>query len=243
MWGTQIISVRNLIRFLGGSLGCIAKGDFEVDKEKPICTRDWGARIIMLAMAHTHALRAQLRPFCKFDASITALHDRDRFLTEEERESICRSRNPANAILELAGTIVGAEYKNSSIDSHVMVQLSQLLDRLCAIQTGCERIHNTSMPVAYSLLVHRTAFLYVILAPFAMVQVMGWWTPVFTAVIAYTFFGLDELARQLQEPFRDEPHCLALSAMCRTIEIDVSEALGMEVPHYMKARPGSKLLM
>lgn len=93
------------------------------------------------------------------------------------------------------------------------------------------------------MLVHRTAFLYVVLGPFAMVSFMGWWTPLFAAVIAYTFFGLDELARQIQEPFRDEPHCLALTAMCRTIEVDVCEALGMVVPPYMKAQPKTALLM
>ena len=64
----------------------------------------------------------------------------------------------------------------------------------------------------------------------AMVESMGWYTPVFASSIAYTFFGLDELARQLQEPFLvNEPNALALSAMCRVMEMDVCEALQLPV--------------
>ena len=63
----------------------------------------------------------------------------------------------------------------------------------------------------------------------------------FTAIVAYTFFGLDQLAKEIQEPFSDRPMCLALSAMCRTIEIDTMEALGLAVPMPLKPR-GTRLM-
>lgn len=194
-------------------------------------------------MAQTHALRAQLRPYCQQDGDNQAVRDRDRFLTLAERTSVANARNAANTLLQIAGTAIGGAYSSGTIDSIAVVQCGQLVDSFCAIQTACERIHNTSLPIAYSLLVHRTAFLYTVLAPFAMVSIMGWWTILFTAVIAYTFFGLDELARQIQEPFSDEPQCLALSAMCRTVEVDVCECLGGPVPPYLKAHAGTAVLM
>jgi putative membrane protein len=117
-----------------------------------------------------------------------------------------------------------------------MIHVQNILNSMCEIQTACERIQNTSLPLAYSLLVHRTSVMYVLLVPFAIAPNIGWWTPLFTAIVAYTFFGLDELAKQIQEPFRDNPMCLALSAMCRTIEIDALEALGEETPGYLKPR-------
>lgn len=49
-----------------------------------------------------------------------------------------------------------------------------------------------------------------------------------TVVTADTFFGLDELARQLERPFDDEPQCLPLRALCRVIEISAQEALGQQ---------------
>jgi putative membrane protein len=231
LWGAQIIAVRNLHRFLRAA--CSGVHDAQQQQQTTVDDgggeNDWRTRIMLLFIAQTHALRAQLRPCCRADGTRTAVMDRDSYLSEEEYSIISKSRNPANAILLYIGDIIASRAK-PELDSFTLVQLTRHIDEICAIQAGCERIHNTSLPLAYSLLVHRTTFLYVILAPFAMAQSMHWWTPLFSAILAYTFFGLDELARQIQEPFRDEPNALALSAMCRVVEIDVLEGLGRQPP-------------
>ena len=203
----------------------------------------WRHDLVRLAVAQTHALRAQLRPNCKFDGKTTALDDRNRFLTTRELETVVKpSRNPTNAILLHAGKILGNAYRQqASIDSYILIYLSDQLNSLSDIQTSCEKILNTPMPLAYSLLIQRTTVLYTFFLPFAIAEEMGWWTPFFTAIVAYTFFGLDELARQIQEPFGDEPMCLALSAMSRTIEIDALEALGHASPSPIQRQ--GKILM
>lgn len=215
------------------------------DGSKDICKRNdprlnkyssWQAHIICLSVAHSHAFRYQMRPSCKSDGSTTALHDRNRFLNPEEQRYLLQCKNNANTILLLASKILGKAHKEGKIDTYSMIHVQNILNSMCEIQTACERIQNTSLPLAYSLLVHRTSVLYVLLVPFAIAPNIGWWTPLFTAIVAYTFFGLDELAKQIQEPFRDNPMCLALSAMCRTIEIDALEALGEETPSYLKPR-------
>mmetsp|Transcript_124 Transcript_124/g.198 ORF Transcript_124/g.198 Transcript_124/m.198 type:complete len:277 (+) Transcript_124:597-1427(+) len=196
----------------------------------------WQAHIVCLSVAHSHAFRYQMRPSCKSDGSTTALQDRDRFLNPEEQKYLLKCKNNANSILLMASKILGKAHKEGKIDTYSMIHVQNILNSMCEIQTACERIHNTSLPLAYSLLVHRTSVLYVLLVPFAIAPNIGWWTPLFTAIVAYTFFGLDELAKQIQEPFRDNPMCLALSAMCRTIEIDALEAMGEETPSYLKSR-------
>jgi ion channel-forming bestrophin family protein len=281
LWGTQLIAVRNIIRFLLGTC-CRSKDECEEDEEgddkyiqsvnnndysmndiegaatgeddddnnneeitpssspPPCCIAprladdDWRVRIVMLSMAQTHALRGQLRRTCKSDA-VSAHEDRDRFLTEAKCIALAKSHNPASAILLRASRILGQQ---SGLSEYSLMHASTLIDRLCEIQAGCERIHNTGLPFAYSLLVHRTSFLYVFLAPFALASSLKWWTPVFSGILAYTFFGLDELARHIQEPFRDEQQCLALSAMCRTIERDVCEALHRPIPPPLHAVNG-----
>jgi putative membrane protein len=45
-------------------------------------------------------------------------------------------------------------------------------------------------------------------------------------VLAYTFFGLDAVGTQIEEPFGTLPYALPLAAVCRTIEIDLRQALG-----------------
>ena len=194
----------------------------------------WQAHIICLSVAHTHAFRHQMRPSCKMDGRITALHDRNRFLNPEEQKNLLKCKNNANTILLFVSKILGKAHKAGKIDTYSMIHVQKIVDSMCFMQTAAERIHNTSLPLAYSLLVYRTSILYVLLVPFAIAPTIGWWTPLFTAIVAYTFFGLDELAKEIQEPFRDRPMCLALSAMCRTIEIDALEVLGEDTPPFLK---------
>ena len=59
-----------------------------------------------------------------------------------------------------------------------------------------------------------------------MADTMGYYTILFNGIVAYTFFGLDEVARSMEQPFGNEPLCLSMEAMCRTIETSVLEAFG-----------------
>lgn len=195
----------------------------------------WQAHIVYLSIAHTHAFRSQMRPSCKMDGVVNAAQDRDRFLSIQEIARVSRSKNPANAILFIASKILGKAHRSKTIDTYSMLHVQNILDKICEIQAACERIHNTSLPLAYSLLVHRTSVMYVLLVPFAIAPTVGWYTPLFTAIVAYTFFGLDQLAKEIQEPMMDRPMCIALSAMSRTCEIDALEALGEETPEFLRA--------
>ncbi len=94
------------------------------------------------------------------------------------------------------------------------------------VQTACERIRTTPVPFGYTLLLHRTAYLFCFLLPFGFADTLGWATPVATMLVAYTFFGLDALGDELEEPFGLRANNLPLSALARTIEIVLREGLG-----------------
>ncbi len=49
-------------------------------------------------------------------------------------------------------------------------------------------------------------------------------------LVAYTFFGLDALGDELEEPFGLEANDLPLDAMLRTAERAVLDALGEPLP-------------
>ncbi|TIP70848.1 MAG: hypothetical protein E5X63_44745, partial [Mesorhizobium sp.] len=102
-------------------------------------------------------------------------------------------------------------------------------------QAGCERIMGTPLPFAYTLLLQRTAYIFCLLLPFGLASTAGWATPLFTALIAYTFFGLDALSEELEDPFGTEANDLALDGLCRVCEISVFEALGEAPPKMIPA--------
>ena len=62
--------------------------------------------------------------------------------------------------------------------------------------------------------------------PFGLVDITGFMTPFVVAIVAYTFYGLDVLGDELEEPFGVESNDLALDAICRGIEISMCHSLG-----------------
>ena len=85
---------------------------------------------------------------------------------------------------------------------------------------------NTPLPFAYTLLLHRTAYLFCFILPFGFADTLGWATPLAAMLVAYTFFGLDALGEELEEPFGLMPNNLPISAYATTIEIHLRSALG-----------------
>lgn len=73
--------------------------------------------------------------------------------------------------------------------------------RMTSAAASCERILNTPMPFSYALLLHLTAYMYCFLLPFGLVDTTGFMTPFVVAIVAYTFYGLDALGDELEEPF------------------------------------------
>ncbi len=54
---------------------------------------------------------------------------------------------------------------------------------------------------------------------------MGFMTSFVVVIVAYTFFGLDALGAEIEEPFGLDSNDLPLDAICRTIEINLRESL------------------
>jgi putative membrane protein len=104
--------------------------------------------------------------------------------------------------------------------------LANHLTSLTQAQAVCERIKNTPLPFPYTLLLHRTIYLFCVLLPFAMAEPLGWLTPLFTAIVSYTFFGLDAIADELEDPFGRDENDLATDSLVRTIERDILSELG-----------------
>ena len=111
------------------------------------------------------------------------------------------------------------------IDPCLAVSMDNTLSAMTAAAASCERIRNTPIPFSYTLLLHRTAYIYCFLLPFGLVDSIGFMTPFVVAVVAYTFFGLDALGDEIEEPFGLEANDLPLDAICRAVEIDMRESV------------------
>lgn len=134
--------------------------------------------------------------------------------------------SPADAILTDIARWIGQMLRSGRLAPVEAYALNESLTRLTHALVACERLANTPVPFAYTLLLHRTAYLFCFMLPFGLADSLGWATPLAVMLVAYTFFGLDALAEELEEPFGLMPNDLPLSAYAITIERHLRAAMG-----------------
>lgn len=114
---------------------------------------------------------------------------------------------------------------------------AELIDHVGA----CERILKSPLPRAYGINIRRFLVLFLATLPFALLDRVGWLTPLVTLTVAYPLLSLDEIGAQLQNPFwTDHLGHLPLDDICSAIEADLL-ALAADPP-FPPARPSDKVV-
>lgn len=170
-----------------------------------------------------------LRELCGFAHGLIArLRVEDEVVAVRPWMSEVDERHPniTDSVLQRIGARCSSLAERGQISEWRYTQLETRLVSLSQVQAACERIKSTPLPYPYTLLLHRTIYLFCILLPFAMAEPLGWLTPIFTAIVSYTFFGLDEIGDDLEDPFGFDENDLPCDAIVRTLEREVLAALG-----------------
>jgi putative membrane protein len=180
---------------------------------------DVRVRMLYRTIAYAHALRHRLR---RLNKAI----ELQPFLSQQEWQAASTASNPPAHLMLQMGADLATCIHQGWIDPCLAATIDATLSSMVARSIGCDRIKNTPIPFSYTLLLHRTAYLYCFLLPFGLVDTIGFMTPFVVAIVAYTFFGLDALGDEIEEPFGMSENDLPLDALCRTIEIHLKEAAG-----------------
>jgi putative membrane protein len=212
LWGELVNRSRSFSR------QCASLIDYPAPARASDGMGDARVRMVYRAIAFAHALRGVLRGMDS-GADVQAL------LLPDEFAQMKKAFNKPEFLMRQMGMDLGLCLKEGRIDSCLVASIDATLSAMTASATSCERIRNTPIPFSYTLLLHRTAYLYCFLLPFGLVDSIGFMTPFVVAIVAYTFFGLDALGDELEEPFGLAPNDLPLDAMCRMIEIELRESL------------------
>ncbi|WP_179405218.1 bestrophin family protein [Burkholderia guangdongensis] len=170
-------------------------------------------------IAFVHALRHQLR-----DTDPAA--DLRRILPPDDCERLAAMQFKPAILLRMASEWIGARHREGTLPSVAVQAMEGPMCQLSTALGGCERIANTPIPYTYAVILHRTVYLYCFLLPFGLVDAIGPTTPVVVAFVAYTFFALEALSAEIEEPFGTEPNDLALHAMSVSIEATLRETIG-----------------
>jgi ion channel-forming bestrophin family protein len=204
LWGALIIDGRSYVR----QVVTLTRG-----------TPDEKRRLVRLGVAFVHALRHQLR-------GTDPSSDLARLLNVEDHARIQAAQYPPAMALLMMGEGLTVARESGALEPVLVPAFEQTLSGFSQILGGCERIAGTPIPFTYSVILHRTVYCYCMLLPFGLVDAIGLMTPLMVAFISYTFFALEALSDEIEEPFGTMPNDLALEAMAFNIEATMRESAG-----------------
>lgn len=214
LWGEVLIRTRTLTRLWLNHVEPDGNGEAE--------------RQVHRLVAFAYALKHGLRGSGEERAAA--------FLAEADLLEFAHGVNPPDTILRRFSATLAAALRAGRVAPMMAAGIEENLTALAAVQAGCERIRSTPLPFPYTLMLHRTAYLYCLMLPFGLVDSIGFTTPVVVGLISYTFFGLDALGDEIEEPFGTLANDLPLDTLCRRVEIDLRAALGeRDLPEVPKA--------
>ena len=205
IWGAIVNDSRSLVMQL----------QLYLDPGHPALRR-MAYRQIAWCYALTRSLREQ-DPFADLDGLLPA----------DEIDALRRHRNVPLGILGLQTATAKQLASESGLDNFSRLQIDETLVRLTASMGKCERIKNTVFPTNYRKGLHVAIYLFVIFLilsqPFQLPIVIEVGIVV---LISLVFFYLEKAAYLLQDPFEDLPTDTPMTAISRTIDINLRQLLG-----------------
>ncbi|QQW36086.1 bestrophin family protein [Mycobacterium marinum] len=205
LWGGIVNETRNLVR----SASVYIKGDPALVAR---LTR-WTATF---AWASMHSLRGT-----------KGLGPQIAELPPAEAQEVIDAQHPPLAVAGNMSDCLREARERRLISDIMLTSMDQNIQLLVDYLGGCERIRKTPMPFAYAVHLRRALVLYCFTLPFAMVETFGWTTIVDVLIIAYTFFGIEEIAVEIESPFANDANDLPLEDICETIHKNVYAQAGI----------------
>jgi len=227
VWGEIVnysrSSTRQIITFLSVGEGSPNK------KELQALRQEFAYRQV----AWCYALSNSLRGLDPFDENL------ERLLSAKEIEELRTHKNVPNAILQIQARRFREAENQGFIDKFYFLRMDDMLNRLCDAMGKCERIKNTIFPPFYSRFAMMLLWFFAFLVPLGLIDEIHYLTIPVSLVIVFVFYLLEELGYTLENPFENKAADTPMTALSRTIEINVKQQLGeSEIPAPLVEKDG-----
>lgn len=227
--------------------------------------------LIYRHLAWINALRAQLRENTSFSLaqgkSFKRFIERYKaydsvteiirpFVSREELEALGKRKNIATHLIKNQGLHLKKLLEEGNISEFQNLMLHKVLEENYNFQGACERIKNTPFPRQYAYFGTIFAWIFVILLPFGLINAFdeehmglqgfgGVWMEgaaiLLSVLISWIFITIDKVAKNSEDPFEGRFNDVPMTAICRTIEIDLRDMLD-EQPLPEKVLPKNNIL-
>lgn len=188
--------------------------------------------LIYRHLAYINSLRLTLRR--QHDEYANEL---ERLVSKKELSEILTKANKPTQLNNNQAKAIKNILNDDLKDNFRLYELMKTLEELYNLQGKCERIKNTPFPMYYDFLIKVFLFIFVSFLPLNLIglfddvsQQIGYnidWIMIPIAMVVSLMFQVIERAGYYTEtPFKNQNQDIPMSALCRTIEIDLREMLG-----------------
>lgn len=214
--------------------------------------------LIYRQIAWINALRLQLRRPNSFSLKenhmVERLHKKHRnahsiceriddFLSTEELNDLEKRKNVATHLVKNQGLKLQQLLKEDKITEFDKQMLHGILEEFYNLQGKCERIKNTPFPRQYAYFSTIFTWIFILLLPFGLMDVfeqsmmnhvghqhkwMMFLMVPFSVLISWIFASMDTIGGNSEDPFENRVNDVPMTALCRTIEIDLRDMLDEE---------------
>jgi putative membrane protein len=108
------------------------------------------------------------------------------------------------------------------VDSNRAWELDDSVNQLIQGLATCERIVHTPLPMAYVIYLKQLILVYCIALPLGLKPELGWSMVFIVGMVAFILMGVEELAREIENPFGLDVNDLPLDDLCTTIRRSVT---------------------
>ena len=232
-------------------------------KLRPVKLNAITTRLVRRQLAWINALRIQLRATTIFDRKnmshtpdFKLSNDRDctqsisTHLEASEYRNLLDKANGATHLLRNQSADLKQLQEQGLIDDFRHMSMMDTIRSLYEHQGRCERIKNTPFPRQYAYFSAVFVWIFCLLLPFGLVYELGrvghtsliWLTVPFSVLISWIYSTIEIVGDNSEDPFENYINDVPMSAICRTIEIDLLQMLGEEsVPP--KREPKNDILL
>ncbi|MBL8919024.1 MAG: hypothetical protein JNJ54_09215 [Myxococcaceae bacterium] len=158
-------------------------------------------------------------------------------LNETEHAQVLATKNRATHALAAQSRELAALAAKGALTDLRFIELERTIAALYDAQGRCERIKNFPYPRQFATLNGYFKTALVAALPFALLPefhklgpAFVWVTIPSSTIVSWIFHMLEKIGEASENPFMGGPNDVPISAMARTIEIDLRELLGEAPP-------------
>ena len=209
-------------------------------------------KLIHRHIAWINALRVQLRQpkswtlkenrliekvFDRHNERNPSCNEAQNFVDKREFSDLKSRVNPATHLIKNQALDLKNYKEKNYIDGFQEDQLQSCLEEFYNLQGKCERIKNTPFPRQYGYFSKVFTWIFVMLLPFGLLDVFednsaaaveDWYIFLmipFSVLISWIFTTMEVIGDNSEDPFEGRTNDVPMTALCKTIEIDLRDML------------------